>query len=126
MGLPLPPSPFVHLLGMELHESEGGRARMSLEIEERLHNSVGIAHGGVLCTLADVAAGMAALSVMEKGEAPLTTDFNIAYFKQAGDGELVCEAEVIHRSRKRVRAESSIYKDGDLIAKAAATFAVVK
>jgi acyl-CoA thioesterase len=111
---------------MELHEAEGGRARMSLDIEERLHNSVGIAHGGVLCALADVAAGIAAISVLGKGEAPLTTDFNIAYFKQAGDGELVCKAEVIYKSGKRVRAESSIFQDGDLIAKAAATFAVVK
>ena len=124
MTISMPNSPFVKLVGMVLEEAGEGRAIVSLPVEEKLHNSIGIAHGGVLCALADVTGGMAILASYE--EVPLTTDFNIAYFKQVKSGKLICRAEVINKGKKLARVDSSIYKDDELIAKASISFSTMK
>ncbi len=120
----MPDSPFVKLVGMVLEEAGEGRAVVSLSVEKKLHNSIGIAHGGVLCALADVTGGMAILASYE--EVPLTTDFNIAYFKQVKSGKLICRAEVINKGKKMARVDSSIYMDDELIAKASISFSTLK
>ena len=124
MTTSMPPSPFVQHLGMILENAGGGRATISLPIEKKLFNSIGITHGGVLCSLADVTGGMAILGTYD--ELPLTTDFNISYFKQAKSGRLVCIAKVINKSSKSAKVESSIYKNETLIAKASISFSTAK
>ncbi|MCP3684067.1 MAG: PaaI family thioesterase, partial [bacterium] len=73
---------------------------------------------------ADVTGGMAILASYE--EVPLTTDFNIAYFKQVKSGKLICRAEVINKGKKMARVDSSIYMDDELIAKASISFSTLK
>ncbi len=124
MTISMPDSPFVKLVGMVLEEAGEGRAVVSLHVEKKLHNSIGITHGGVLSALADVTGGMAILASYD--EVPLTTDFYIAYFKQVKSGKLICQAEVINKGKKLARVDSSIYRDDELIAKASISFSTVK
>jgi len=124
MMISMPPSPFVQHIGMVLEDAGGGWATISLPVEKKLYNSIGITHGGVLCSLADVTGGMAVLGTYD--ELPLTTDFNISYFKRVKSGKLICVAEIINKSRKSAKVESSIYKNGILIAKASISYSTSK
>jgi acyl-coenzyme A thioesterase PaaI-like protein len=54
------PPPMAELIGMQAIEIEPGRAVFDLEVDPVRHaNPMGTLHGGVLCTLADSAMGMA-------------------------------------------------------------------
>ncbi len=71
--------PFLRLLGPLYHRREAGGIVIALRIEERHLNTRGIAHGGMLVTLADSALGIA-LSMSRSPPQPmvtvsLTTDF---------------------------------------------------
>jgi uncharacterized protein (TIGR00369 family) len=53
--------PFVELIGCELQFYDDGQSEITLDVREDAHtNSFGVAHGGVLMTLLDVAMAHAA------------------------------------------------------------------
>ena len=55
--------PFVEGIGCELQRFEGGQAEITLALTENHTNSFGVAHGGVMMTLLDVAMAHAARSL---------------------------------------------------------------
>ena len=59
----LPESPFVDSLGVQLISAEDGASEVLLPLVETHMNTWGIAHGGVIMTLSDVALAMAARSL---------------------------------------------------------------
>jgi len=119
-------SPFAQYVGIEIIEMVHGKSRILLNIQPFHKNQLGIVHGGVISTVADVAAGLAIASTTEKGQIPLTTDSYISYLKAVRGEQLDCNAEIIHKSNKNIRVESSVYSGDELIAKAMISFAVKK
>ena len=57
--------PFVEHLGFELLRLEPGIGEIAIDVREELTNSLGVAHGGLLMTLMDVAMAHAARSPVE-------------------------------------------------------------
>jgi len=47
--------PFVEHLGFELQRLEPGLGEIAIEVRDELTNSWGVAHGGLLMTLMDIA-----------------------------------------------------------------------
>lgn len=119
-------SPFAEYVGLEIIEMGGGKSKLSLAIKPFHKNHLGIVHCGAISTLADVAAGMAIASVADKDQLPLTTDSYISYFKAAQGESLICRAEIISKSSKNIRVESSIYSGEELMAKGMISFALKK
>jgi len=101
-------SPFIGFVGISIDAMENGHARASLPLRRELLNSRGIAHGGVIATLLDSAAGAAAYSVLEPGQIALTSDLNIAYMKNVSTDILVCDAHVYHRGSGLLRVEATV------------------
>lgn len=91
-----------------------GQGRASMPLEARHLNSLGIAHGGVVFTLADVAMSMAALW---HGEVLVTLNLNISYLNPAVRGPLTAEAREAgasgHISHSTVEIRDG---DGQLVA----------
>ena len=73
--------PFGWLLGYHYVEAGPGQARCTLEIADVHLNSSGVAHGGVLCTLADAALGAAAHHSQELGLRFVTDELKVNFYK---------------------------------------------
>ena len=79
-------NPFAELLGITLEEIREGSAEAVVTIQPKHTNPVGSCHGGVLFTLADVAAGAAAASF---GQYAVTVSSEYHYLGSAVVGEEV-------------------------------------
>jgi uncharacterized protein (TIGR00369 family) len=77
----LPPPPIAALLGFRLAEVEIGRAVFECEPDESAYNPIGLVHGGLVCTLADSAAGCAVHSTLQAGFVFTSIDLTVSYLR---------------------------------------------
>ncbi len=117
-------SPFLGLVGLRVEEMKDGHVRITLPLRGELLNSMGVAHGGVIATLIDGAAGAAAYSTLEQGKTSVTSDLNISYLKNVSCDVLTCEAEVYHRGSSILRADAIVTAKGATLAKANVSFVI--
>ncbi|HUR87523.1 MAG TPA: PaaI family thioesterase [Ramlibacter sp.] len=117
---------FVHHVGMTIDEAVPGRARGSIEISDVHRNGTGVAHGGVLFTLADTCMGAALYNSLDKGEICATIEIKIGYFKPVFDGTLMCEATLLNKGKSVASLEATIRSGDQLVSKASGTFAIFR
>ncbi len=128
MGIPFTVHiPFVEQLGCELQRFDGGQAELILALKEDAHtNSFGVAHGGVLMTLLDVAMAHAARSLnlhLPNGGPGLVTLEMKTSFMRPGLGLLRAQGSVLHATPKMTFCEGRVLNEaGELCAHATATF----
>ena len=119
--------PFVELLGCELQRFEGGHADLTLAMQDDRHtNSFGVAHGGVLMTLLDVAMAHAArslhLHLPDGGPGLVTIEMKTSFMRPAM-GQLRVSASVLHSTAKMAFCEGRVLDaEGQLCAHASGTF----
>jgi uncharacterized protein (TIGR00369 family) len=116
---------FVAHLKILTEELGKGTARLSLPVEERLKNSLGTAHGGVIMSLLDVAMCTAARTLHPDSVGVVTIDMSTSFIGGGMGAKLFAEARVLKdgRSMSFVEAEAK-NEDGSLVAKAIATVRV--
>lgn len=113
---------FSHFCNMQLTEIRVGYAKVEMVIEENSMNYMGSMHGGLLYTMADVAAGTA---VATRGKQCVTLSANTEYIRPAMHGKVIAEAEVIAFGRTICRTQVNICgQDGKLYAKSSITMFV--
>ena len=122
--------PFVKLIGFELVRFERGEADIDCELREELHNSWGVAHGGVTMTLLDVAMAHAARSPDETGvpesSGVVTVEMKTS-FMRPGLGRLSGRGRRLHRTASLAFCEASVLDaEGRLVAHATGTFKYLK
>ena len=88
---------FAEWLGIELLEASQGSAKAQLEIKDEHLNGVGIAQGGAIFSLADLAFAAAANS---RGNIALAINANISFLQPATKGMLYAEAIEISMNHK--------------------------
>jgi acyl-CoA thioesterase len=103
---------FASLLGIELLEAGEGRAKAKLEIRDEHLNSINIAHGGAIFSLADLAFAAASNSY---GNIAVAINANISFLKAMGKGILYAEASEISKNRKLATYNIIIRNAGDEI-----------
>lgn len=86
---------FARMLGMVIEEADIGYARVSMALTKNHCNGVGMAHGGAIFSLADVAFGAAANGAYD--HAVVTLSSNIIFLQPGRVSPLVAEARVIRR-----------------------------
>lgn len=114
--------PFGESIGMKLLSIEGGRARVSLEIEAHHLNALHVVHGGVPYSLIDHAMGMALFSTLKEGERCATLEIKIHYVNAVRRGTLIAEGEVVDRKRRFALLEGEVRCGELLVAKAIGSF----
>jgi uncharacterized protein (TIGR00369 family) len=123
-------APFVAKLGIELLGLGEGWCEAGLKLEDWHLQQNGLAHAGVLATLADHCAGAAATTRLGDGEAVVTAEFKINLLRPARGERLHCRAEVLKPGRALVVVEAEVFAlAGDarqLVAKLNATMAVLR
>jgi acyl-coenzyme A thioesterase 13 len=107
------------LVGLEVIEAEGGRAKLRIVVEPPVQNLGGNLHGGAIATLVDDAGTLAILSADKDGRPGVTTDLNVSYFSAGRAGEaVIVEATVLKSGRRLayVSVDLKRERDGALLA----------
>ncbi|HEY8050785.1 MAG TPA: PaaI family thioesterase [Ramlibacter sp.] len=117
---------FVKHVGLSVDEVAQGHARCSLTIADQHRNGTGVAHGGVLFTLADTAMGAALYNSLEPGEICATIEIKIGYFKPVFDGTLVCDATLLNKGKSIASLEATIRNGDQLVSKSSGTFSIFR
>lgn len=117
-------SPFLDAVGPFYYRRDGERLIIGLRILEKHANARGVAHGGLLMTLADIALGYST-SYQEDPPASLVTASLTADFAGAAKLGDWIEAHVdVQKSGKRLAfANAYLIVNGERILRASAVFA---
>jgi uncharacterized protein (TIGR00369 family) len=122
--------PFVDLLGFELVRLDPGISEIAITVREELTNSLGVAHGGLLMTLMDIAMAHAARSPVEPGGDVLGTVVTIEMktsFMRPGTGRVLATGRRMHRTVTMAFCEASVLDArGHLVAHSTGTFKYLK
>lgn len=118
---------FLRLIGAGLTEVEPGYAELRLPHRADLTQQHGFFHGGAAATLADVAGGFAALSLMAADREVLTVEFKLNLLAPGEGAALIARGEVVRAGRTLTVCQSDVYAeqaDGGerLVASALGTF----
>jgi len=123
-------APFIAHLGIELEDLGDGWCEASLKLEDWHLQQTGVAHAGVVATLADHCAGAAASTQLGEGEYVVSVEYKINLLRGARGERLDCRAEVLKRGQSLTVVESMVYAERggkrDLVAKLNATMAVLR
>jgi uncharacterized protein (TIGR00369 family) len=123
-------APFVAHLGIELENLGDGWCEAALRLRDWHLQQTGVAHAGVLATLADHCAGAAATTQLAEGEFVVTVEFKINLLRGARGERLHCRAEVLKRGSTLTVVESQVYAESagrrEMVAKLNATMAVLR
>ncbi len=106
---------FARSLGIEIVEASLGRAVSRVRLEERHINFIGVAHGGLVFTLADAAMGYASNS---QGILSPSIDTHILYSLAAHAGDILTATavEIARTSRLSNYRIDVVRGDGKLVA----------
>ena len=117
-------NPFTNHLGVDIISIKEGNVCVALKIQHEHTNVYGIAHGGVIMSLCDMAMGAACLSL---GKKVVTLDFNINVIKSINQSDTaLVKGKVIHNGRSTLVAECEVFNTAEqLCAKARGTFFVI-
>lgn len=73
-----------------------GRCEIELPFHDGVSQQDGFFHGGMICTIADSAAGYAAMTLMPAGARVLTVEYKMNFLKPGAGDKLVARGEVLH------------------------------
>jgi len=119
--------PFGWLLGYRYLETGPGHARCTLDVAQPHLNPSGVAHGGVLCTLADAAMGAAIHWMLDPNQRCVTAELKVNCLKPILPGRVTANATVLHKGGRLVVVSGEIHNAaGELVGVALGTFAIVR
>jgi uncharacterized protein (TIGR00369 family) len=123
-----PPPPMARLMGFSLVQVEFGQAVFECTPDESSYNPIGVVHGGLVCTLADSAAGCAVQSTLEAGVAYTSIDINVTYLRPVtkDSGLIRATAHTTKPGRRVAYATVQVTDDaGKLLAQATSSCLVM-
>ena len=100
---------FMEYLGVEIEYLSPGETDLALPFRRELMQQHDYFHGGATATIADSAAGYAALSLFPAGIGVLTAEFKINLLNPAVGDLLVARGRVIKPGRTLTVSRSDVY-----------------
>lgn len=117
-------SPFLELLGpLYSRRDEDGGLIIAVRVAQKHCNQRGSAHGGLLCTLADVALGYSTAFSQDPPLAMATVNLSLDFCGAVRLGDLVEVRTAIHKVGQRMAFASATLSTGEQpVARASAVF----
>jgi uncharacterized protein (TIGR00369 family) len=100
---------FLNLIGAELTRVAPGEAEFSLPYREDLTQQHGFIHGGVITTIADVACGYAALTLMPDASEVLSVEFKVNLLRPAAGTRFIARARVLKPGKTLTVAQADVF-----------------
>jgi uncharacterized protein (TIGR00369 family) len=114
---------FSKHIGAKVEEVEPGRSTIAIDVEDIHLNGAGTLHGGVYASLIDNAMGLSVLALV--GVRTATIEMNVHFLGAVNSGRIICESEVLHRTRRTATAEAKVHDaEGNLVALGTGAFRV--
>jgi uncharacterized protein (TIGR00369 family) len=118
---------FFHYLGISIDRATSEEAVLRMQVPKGLLSPFGLVHGGAIAALIDTAMGVAVVCRLSPRDRTATHELNINYISFAKPPVVIATARVVRVGRTVAHAEAEARaEDGTLIAKALATFGVVR
>lgn len=111
------------LLGLRLIGMEGDGFAVALDIDDRHHHDLGLVHGGIYLTLADVAMARIAMHHLGGGNVR-TAELRTSFLRPFATGPIIARGRIVSAGRRLIFAEARIEGDERLLATASATLAI--
>lgn len=99
-------------VGAELVSVEQGRVEIAAPVGAGFRQQQGFAHGGLIFTLGDVAAGYAALSVLPEDVEVMTAEMKINLLAPGAD-RLVAAGRVLKAGRRLIVVAADVWASDD-------------
>jgi uncharacterized protein (TIGR00369 family) len=117
------PPPIAEVLGFDVVAIEPDRVVFELDTDPARHgNPMGTVHGGVVCTLADSAMGMAYAATLGADETFTTLELKINFLRPVWRTRLTATGRVVQAGRSVGLTECDVVDDkGRLVARASST-----
>lgn len=77
-----------HLLGIEIVEATAEKVVLLLPVNERVHQPMGVLHGGVSCVLAESAGSIGAFLNTPEGKVALGIEINTSHLRSVRNGQI--------------------------------------
>jgi uncharacterized protein (TIGR00369 family) len=117
---------FMELVGPVYARGEGGERVLALRVEDRHRNAGGVAHGGLLATLADFALGRAIEIDADDDQPRMTVSLTTDFLKAVETGSWVeAHTRVERLGGTLAFAECSLVVEGTEAVRARAVFAAL-
>lgn len=116
------------VLGMEVVSVEKGRVTMTMPVDHRTHQPMGLLHGGASVALAETVASIGGwVLVSEKGQVVVGQEINANHLKSMKSGLVRAEGQVLHQGKTSQVWEIKIYNDenDELVSISRCTLAVI-
>ena len=114
---------------IELVSLEAGKITCRLGLQKHHQQNKGYAHGGVVATIADIAAGFAAATLIRKDQHIVTAELKVSFLRPVTAPQILATGTVLKSGKHLHFCEAEIYAvEGEkmvLAAKASATMAVI-
>lgn len=104
--------PVQEMLGARLADVEEGEATFEMQAGERCHNVVRVVHGGIITSLAELAASTAILTTLGEDEAFTFVSQTTNYERPVVDSLIQATATVIRRGRRISFIEVLVRNEG--------------
>ena len=118
-------SAFYRWSGIELVEAVEGAVTLRLRLAEHHVNIQGLAHGGVLATLADAAMGLAVRSAVEPGRRHVTVALDAHYLRPVTRGTVTASGRAVRIGTEIGYAEAEVTDErGRTAVRASGTYSV--
>jgi uncharacterized protein (TIGR00369 family) len=115
------------LLGLSLLSLEKGRAVFSMRVKPQHKQIHGVVHGGILATVADTVAAIAAYTTVPRDTEIATVELKINFLEAVSGGKIKAEGRVLRTGRNFIVTECEIFNEkGTLVAKALLTFGAAR
>lgn len=120
------PSPVEQLIGMKPIEVVPGHAIFEMDVDRQHSNPQGTLNGGITCTLADIAMGMAFGSTLMPEETFTTIELKINFMKPVWNGTIRAEAKSVKKGKTIGLIDCNVYDENNsLVAHATSTCMVL-
>lgn len=120
---------FMKLVGISLDVIGEGTTEASLQLKQEHLQQTGIVHGGVVATMADIVAGLAAYTLVPEDYHVVTAELKVSYLSAGRGQALFAKGWVLKQGLRMNFCEAEVYAldngDKNLIAKCTTTMATL-
>ncbi len=100
--------------------------KVEIDVAEKHKQAFGTAHGGVIASILDSAAGLIVnKELLKQGKIAVTAEIKVNYLKPVKGGKLVAEGRIVNIGSKIAVATAEAKQNGDVVAIATATFYIM-
>jgi uncharacterized protein (TIGR00369 family) len=111
--------PFDEFLGLRYERCNENRIKIYMPVQPLFLNSIGVVHGGIISSLADVAMCNVPESDASGVQSVVTVDLKVSFLSPAKGEYLLADASVYKKGKTLIHSECLIYNDQNtLVAKA--------